>query len=97
MITLAHHGRDATANAAVKWSGVEWIRDHRAANGLALVRPENVDDRYAEERRADVSLTRFTIARSGLADDNGRPPPTDLTSMSDRSHRHSSAKWWKGV
>ncbi|MCC5476071.1 hypothetical protein [Streptomyces barringtoniae] len=63
MITLARRGQDDAADAAVRWIG-----DHRAAEDLALVRAENVCDRYREKQQADFSLTRFTIA-------GPRPPP----------------------
>ncbi|OIK04492.1 hypothetical protein [Streptomyces monashensis] len=70
MITLSGRGQDDAANGALKRMG-----DHCAAIDLELVRVKNCDDRYPEEQRADLSLTRFTIARSGPA---GPGVPLDL-------------------
>ncbi|MER7930178.1 hypothetical protein ABTY96_44930 [Streptomyces sp. NPDC096057] len=59
MVTLAGRGRDDAATAAVKW-----MRDHRAANDLELVRIENFNEQYQEDQRQHFALLRFTVARS---------------------------------
>ncbi|WP_405803354.1 tyrosine-type recombinase/integrase [Streptomyces sp. NBC_01187] len=82
MITLTGRGQDEAANAAVKW-----IRDHCTANDLELVRVENFNDRYPEDKRAGFSLTRFTIARSESPGLVGWTLPTGLPPAAARTAR----------
>ncbi|MEW1719763.1 site-specific integrase [Streptomyces sp. NPDC093109] len=50
--------REQAAEAAAKW-----IREHCAANDYEILRTENLHERYPEDRRTDVALLRFLIAR----------------------------------
>ncbi|MFI2258911.1 tyrosine-type recombinase/integrase [Streptomyces tubercidicus] len=92
VINLAGRGQEDAANAAVKW-----IRDHCTANDLELVRVENFNDRYPGEQQADFSLTRFTIARSKSAGQDGWALPTGLPPSATRTARRNPSRHQKAA